>query len=110
MDEFVSDRYIALFWYHHFENLLIRGNGFNPQFVITTNIGWGDMHDREKHLHTSFKTMDKGYFESGVAVLDLLGSGFTSLGIEFAYRYGPYAFPSFKDNFTLRLSYSFLFR
>lgn len=109
MDEFVSDRYVALFWYHHFENLLYRGEKFNPQFVLLANIAFGDMRDRDKHHNAGFNTMEKGYFESGFAILDLLGSGFSSLGLEFAYRYGPNAFPAFKDNYTLRLSYTFLF-
>ena len=67
------------------------------------------MRDEDEHLNVPWKTMTKGYFESGVALLDLVGSGFTSLGLEFTVRYGPYAFPDFKDNYTLRLSYSFMF-
>ncbi len=109
VDEFVSDRYLALFWYHHFENLLYRSENFNPKLVLLTNIGIGDLRDRENHLHAPWGTMEKGFFESGVALLGLIGSGFSSLGVEFAYRYGPYAFPEFKDNYTLRLSYGFMF-
>lgn len=108
-DEFVSDRYLALFWHHHFENLLYRGENFNPQFVVLTRIGIGDLRDRVAHLHAPWGTMEKGFFESGVAILDLVGTGFSSLGVEFSYRYGPYAFPRFRDNYTLRLSYGFMF-
>ncbi len=109
VDEFVSDRYLALFWHHHFENLLYRGENFNPKFVLLTRIGIGDLRDREAHLHAPWGTMEKGFFESGVAILDLVGSGFSSLGVEFSYRYGPYAFPRFRDNYTFRLSYGFMF-
>lgn len=109
MDEFVSDRYIALFWYHHFENLLYRSENFNPGLVLLTNVGIGNMDDRDQHVNAPFEMMEKGFFESGVALLDIVGSGLSSLGLEFSYRYGPYAFPDFKDNYTLRLSYSFMF-
>jgi len=109
VDEFVSDRYVALFWHHHFENLLYRGRSFNPKVVLLTNIGFGDMHERENHLNTTFDTMERGFFESGIAILDLIGSGFISLGLEFSVRYGPYAYPRFKDNFSLLLGYSMMF-
>jgi len=109
VDEFVSDRYVALFWHHHFENLLYRGRSFNPQLVLLTNIGFGHMHDRERHLNTTFNTMERGFFESGIAILNLIGSDFTSLGLEFSVRYGPYAYPCFKDNFSLLLGYSVMF-
>ena len=109
VDEFVSDRYLALFWYHDFENLLYRSANFNPRLVLLTNVGIGDLRDREDHLYAPWGTMEKGFFESGVALLDLFGSGFSSFGVEFTYRYGPYAFPDFKDNYSLRLSYGFMF-
>jgi len=109
VDEFVSDRYVALFWYHHFENLLYRSENFNPKLVLLTNIGVGDLRDRGDHLNAPWNTMEKGFFESGIALVDIIGSGFSSFGAEFTVRYGPYAFPDFKDNYTLRLSYGFMF-
>jgi hypothetical protein len=110
MAEFVSDRYAALFFFHNFENLLSKRNGFSPGLVLLTNIGIGSLRQPEIHAGYELKSMNKGYFESGFAVTNLLGSGLTSMGIEFMYRYGPYAFPQFKDNFSLRLNYSFMFR
>ncbi len=109
MDEFASDRYIALFWYHNFERLLVNRPNFKPQFLLLTNIGFGSFSNGHQHLNAGFKSMEKGYFESGIAVLDLVGSGFSSLGFEFMLRYGPYAKPDFVDNFSLRLSYAFFF-
>lgn len=110
MSEFVSDRYVNLFFYHSFENLLINSPNFSPGVVLLTNIGFGSLQHPEWHEGYQIRTMEKGYFESGLALTDLIGSGFTSLGLEFMYRYGPYAFPQFKDNFSLRLSYSIMFR
>jgi hypothetical protein len=109
MDEFFSDSYLALFFYHNFESLLFRRPGFSPQLVLLTNAGIGTLSNPGQHLNQSLQSFEKGYLESGVALLDLLGSGITSLGVEFMVRYGPYAFPQFKDNYSLRLSYSVLF-
>jgi hypothetical protein len=110
MAEFVSDRYVNLFFFHNFEKLFLNREGFSPGLVLLTNIGFGSLSKPELQLGYNLKSMKKGYFESGFAITDLLGSGLTGMGIEFMYRYGPYAFPDFKDNFSLRLSYSILFR
>jgi len=110
MGEFVSDRYAALFFFHNFEKLLLNRKGFSPGLVLLTNVGIGSLSKPKLHLGYNLKSMKKGYFESGFAITDLMGSGLTSLGIEFMYRYGPYAFSDFKDNFSLRLNYSFMFR
>lgn len=108
--EFVSDRYVALFFYHNFENLLINRKGFSPGLVLLTNAGFGSLSQPQQHIGYSLQSMNKGYFESGFAITDLTGSGISSLGIEFMYRYGHYALPKFADNFSLRLSYSIMFR
>lgn len=108
-DEFVSDRYIALFWNHSFEELLFGQAGFSPEIVLITNVGIGTFGDRSMHHNAGFETLEKGFIESGLAVLNLLGPGITSPGLEFVYRYGPYSRDGFRENFSLRLSYSFLF-
>jgi hypothetical protein len=108
-DEFVSDRYVALFWQHDFENLIYRSVKFNPRLLLLTRLGAGALSQPSRHLNAGFATMEKGFFESGFALLDLLGSGFTSLGFEVMVRYGPYTLPEFRDNLSFRLSYSLLF-
>ncbi|MFO7979151.1 MAG: DUF5686 family protein, partial [Bacteroidales bacterium] len=108
MDEFFSDRYLAVFFNHNFGSLLWRTPGFSPQFAVITNAAFGNLEHPEYHVNTTLKSFPKGYFESGIAVLDVIGSGMTGIGVEFMVRYGPYAFPDFKDNYSVRLSYSFL--
>jgi hypothetical protein len=106
MDEFVSDRYVAVFWRHDFEQLLYRSPNFNPRFVLLTNagIGWISYNPYTEGIPPA--SMEKGFIESGLAVRDLYKLGFTRLGLEFMYRYGPYGLPSFSDNFSLRINYS----
>ena len=52
----------------------------------------------------NFKTMERGYFESGFVVNGLLATPFTKLGAGVFYRYGPYAFDRVWDNFALKVA------
>ena len=106
MDEFVADRYMALFWRHDFEQLLYRSPNFNPRFVLLTNAGIGWMSDNQYTAGILPASMEQGFVESGLAILNLYKVGFTRLGLEFLYRYGPNSLPSFGENFTLRINYS----
>lgn len=110
MNEFLSDRYVTLFFRHNFQNLLFKGKKFKPEFVITTNAAWGKLKDKNHHLGLPFKTMEKGFFESGLIVNNLLVlRGITGIGIGAFYRYGAYGLPSFKENIAVKLSLSLRF-
>lgn len=79
-----------------------------PELTLITNIGWGDMkHDDLENY--SFKTMDKGYFESGIIVEGLLAMPLMKLGGGIFYRYGPYSFNKTWSNFALKWSVIFTF-
>jgi hypothetical protein len=55
-----------------------------------------------------FKTMEKGYLESGIEVNNILkqksGLQYRGWGLGAFYRYGPYSNPTFKENLTITLS------
>lgn len=111
MNEFLSDRYLYLFYTHHFGKLLWRGKAFSPEFALATNFGIGDLAQRENHQGILFKTMNKGYLESGLLIDKLLTIGnFLSLGVAAYYRYGNYSLPQIKDNLALRFSLAFPFQ
>ncbi|HSI90164.1 MAG TPA: hypothetical protein VK927_03560, partial [Adhaeribacter sp.] len=109
LTEFLSDRYTALFLHHDFGGLLYRSNGFSPTLAAVTNIGFGSLQHPERHRNLAFSTMEKGYYESGLMVNDLLGTGFFGLGIGGFYRYGAYSKPVFKDNLALKGVLNFKF-
>jgi hypothetical protein len=109
MGEFISDRYLKLFFSHNFENLLFRGKGFSPGLAIKTNIGFGSLNNPEAHQGMNFNSMNRGFFESGIAITNLLGQGLTRMGLEFIYRYGPYEMPRFQENISVRLRYEIMF-
>lgn len=106
--EFFSDRQTALFM--RFSFLPIKLADFTqPTFVIHSAAGAGEMASRNEHVNYDFKVADKGYYESGLIIEDLLVSGFNGFGIGAFYRYGPYAFSEVSDNFVYKLSVTFNF-
>ncbi len=110
MNEFLSNRYAFLFYAHNFGKLLWRPKKFSPEFVVATNIGFGDLDHSEYHKGVSFKTMEKGYFESGLLINNLLNmSGIYTIGLGAFYRYGAYNLPDMADNFAYKVTLVFPF-
>ena len=111
MNEFIVHQYFSLFFQHSFESLLLRNPGYEPELVLIHNMGWGTLENSQNHIYRQVKSMEKGYFESGLAINRLLPQrwvrkvliGF-SPGIEVLYRYGPYSFDKNRDNLTLKMS------
>ena len=106
LDEFFCDRFVALYLSHNFSGMLWKTNSqfFNPELSIITNIGWGDMKRSEAYPEKNFKTMDKGYFESGIVIDGLMSTPLTKVGAGVFYRYGPYAFDNIWSNFAWKWS------
>ncbi len=110
MNEFLSDRYIYLFYTHQFGKLLWRGKNFSPEFAIATNVGFGWLENPGYHQNITFNIMDKGYFESGIQINNLLNmSGFYTLGVAIYYRHGYYHLPKTADNFAYKFTMLFPF-
>ncbi len=107
MNEFLSDRYAALYITHNFGKLLQRWEKFQPEFLLSTNLAFGDLKYKENHKNLNYKTLNRGYFESGFLINNLLNLRIYSLGVGAFYRWGPYTFPMFKDNIALKVSITF---
>ena len=107
-EEFFCDRFAALFLTHNFSGMLwkTQSDWFKPELVLATNIGWGDMR-RAEGFEKNFKTMEKGYFESGFVVKGLLNALWVKVGAGVFYRYGPYSFDNVWDNFAWKWSATF---
>ena len=106
LDEFFCDRFIALYLSHNFNGMLWKTDSqwFKPELTIATNIGWGDMRRAVAYPDKSFKTMEKGYFESGFVIDGILSSPIAKVGAGVFYRYGPYSLPKVWDNFAWKWS------
>ena len=108
--EFLSDKYVRLFYSHNFGSLLINTKRFKPQFIIVQNSGWGGLRDASDH-EIDFKTQDKIYLESGLIINNIikikyLNLFYFNLGMGGFYRYGSYGLGNFSDNLALKLSMS----
>ena len=105
-EEFFCDRFAALFFSHNFRNLLIDFKKFHPELILVTNIAWGKLSNENNY---DLKDLSKGYYESGIVIDSIIKTMFNKLGLGIFYRYGPYSFDKFSDNFTLKLSAGFNF-
>jgi hypothetical protein len=104
VNEFLSNRYVDVFLSHDFQSFLYRSKKFNPFLKLVTNLGWGNLDNISSHYNFPFKIMDKGYYESGLEINNLIKIPFTSLGVGAYYRYGPYAFSAPIDNFVAKIT------
>ena len=107
--EFVSDRYVNLFFSHNFGSLLFKKPKFQPQLVIFTNVGYGSLQHKEQQSHLGFKTMEKGFFESGLLVNNLVKINYYNivylgLGGGGFVRYGAYANDKTYRNIVYKIS------
>ena len=109
LDEFFCDRFVALYLSHNFSGMLWKTDSdwFKPELVLATNLGWGDMPRARAYPDKNFKTMEKGYFESGFVVKGLLSMPMVKLGLGAFYRYGPYSFDNVWNNFAFKWSATF---
>lgn len=100
-NEFFSDKFATLILKHKLKPFQI-SDKFKPQLVLLTKVAIGSMDQIERHQDISFKTLDKGFSESGFEINKLL-YGF---GLSFAYRYGAYYLPKFEDNIAFKFTFN----
>jgi hypothetical protein len=107
MSEFYSDEFVSLFLKQDFGGLIFSRPKFRPELNLVTNIGFGSMANPSYHQLVTFKSMEKGYFESGIVFNRVLNMGLIGYGAAVFYRYGPYAFTNVRENFSYKLTISF---
>jgi hypothetical protein len=107
--EFLSDRYAYLFINQNVGR--ITGNKskrFRPELSILHNMGIGSLKRNGLHQGIAFKTMEKGYLESGLMLSNLIRFSYLNLiylgfGAGGFYRYGNYALQKPSDNLAMKL-------
>lgn len=106
-NEFFVERYVSIFFRHSFGSLLLKTENFKPELSIISSAAFGDLGSINQHANQEFKTYEKGFFESGIQLDNLIeGLG---LGVGAFYRYGPYSLEDEEDNFVFKLSSQFSF-
>ena len=102
-NEFVGDSYVAVFLRHNFGKMW--EGKFSPRIVLCQNIGFCWLRRPDDHLGVSAAPMDKGYFETGLMIDNLISArDLLAMGIGFFYRYGAYSYDKPKDNFAIKVS------
>lgn len=99
-NEFFSNKYTSLQLKHTF-NKIDLGYKITPEFSIVTRMAWGEIDDINKHLGLAFKSLEKGFFESGIEANKI----YKGLGLTAFYRYGPNQLARFDDNLSIKISY-----
>lgn len=103
-NEFFSSEYVMFQLKHGFKRLTLFRN-IKPSIVLVSRMTWGNMQHAERHLGIVYKTLDRGFFESGIE-LNQIYKGFGLAGF---YRYGPNQLPRFEDNLAIKVSFIFDF-
>ena len=77
------------------------GYKIDPEISVATRMAWGNIDNAQNHLGLPFKTLEKGFIESGIEANKIFkGIGFTAY-----YRYGPNQLPRVDDNISIKISY-----
>jgi hypothetical protein len=100
-NEFFSDRY-SLFQMKHYFNKFQITKSIKPILILGTKVAFGGFSHPENHQGIAFKTMEKGFFESGFELQNI----FKGFGLATYYRYGPYQLSTFDQNIAIKLSFT----
>ena len=101
-NEFFSSRYVSFQVRHTFNKIKIAYK-VKPLLSVVTRMAFGTMDKPEQHLGFAYKTLEEGFFESGVELNQI----FKGFGLTGFIRYGPNGLPKVVDNFSIKLSYVF---
>lgn len=114
--EFLSDRSLMASYAHQTGPLFHKKTGkiiFAPQLKFFQSFAIGTLTNSQFYDFVEFKTMEKGYWESGIELNNIIkqkaGLQYRGWGLGAFYRYGPYANSSFNDNLTITLSMTISF-
>ncbi|MGC4023360.1 MAG: hypothetical protein QM734_16140 [Cyclobacteriaceae bacterium] len=114
MYEFTASAYSSVFLHHNFGNILLNKKYSKPELVLYHNMGIGKLENQSAHLGLTLQSFDKGYFESGIGLNNLLRSKYANVahwgvGAGVFYRYGSYQLTKTEDNVAVKLIFGLTF-
>jgi hypothetical protein len=112
--EFLSDRYVNMFFIHDFGSLLLKTKWLKPEFKIAYNAGWGNI-EKAGLYNIPFASKDKIYQEAGLYIDNILkikiyGFFFLRAGLGTYYRLGYYKYDKPADNLAFKISLGLSFK
>ncbi|TDE31791.1 carboxypeptidase-like regulatory domain-containing protein [Flavobacterium ranwuense] len=99
-NEFFSSEY-AYFQFKHGFSRVTLFKKVKPSLVLVSRMAWGNLQKPEQHIGLDYKTLNKGYFESGLELNQI----YNGLGLGGFYRYGPNQLSKFQDNIAVKISF-----
>ncbi|MFB0909581.1 MAG: DUF5686 family protein, partial [Flavobacterium sp.] len=99
-NEFFSSEFVYFQFKHGFNRVTILKK-VKPSLVLVSRMAWGNLQKPERQVGLDYKTLNEGYFESGIELNQI----FKGLGLTAFYRYGPNQLLRFEDNIAIKLSY-----
>ncbi|WP_310381691.1 DUF5686 family protein [Flavobacterium sp.] len=99
-NEFFSSEYL-FFQMKHGSNRVTLFKNVKPSLVLVTRMAWGNMKNPEQHVGIAYKTLNKGFFESGIELNQI----YKGIGLGGFYRYGPNQLAKFEDNIAIKISF-----
>ena len=100
-NEFAASRFTALYFRNTFLTRLNKPGNFKPEITISSSFGIGDA--KGMYETSPIKTINKGYYESGIYFGNLLRQLVFKYGFSIHYRYGPYKLPKEVDNWAFKI-------
>jgi hypothetical protein len=99
-NEFFSTEFMSFQFKHGFNRIFLVKK-IKPSVDFVTRMAWGNMKNPENHIGIEYKTLNKGFFESGIE----LNKIYNGLGLGGYYRYGPNHLSKFEDNLAIKLTF-----
>ena len=112
--EFLSDKYVNLFFKQNFGAFLFKAKYFQPEFSLLYNVGLGDLRNESDH-GIEFEVRRHPYQESGLIIDNLIRIpvfklAYIRLGIGGFLRHGYYEYDKFEDNLSVKTSLKVSFK
>jgi hypothetical protein len=110
--EFLSDRYVNLFYEQSFPAITMPVKFSRPKLSLIHAMGYGTLQNPEDHQGIPFKTLEKGLFESGIIIdqlvrINYVNIAYLGVGAGVFYRYGPNSLTNQRDNLAFKISITF---
>lgn len=102
LNEFAASQFSAVYLSHAIPLSLNTNKRIKPEIVLSTNAAWGNAPE-------GVSSFEKGYFESGIYLKNLLSNFIFQYGLSAHYRYGPYQLNKAIDNWAFKLGLEFAF-
>ncbi len=113
-NQFTNSQMVSAFFSHNFGTRLFATDNWKPKLMVTQAFGMGTL--EQKHLHAGgvLRDMNKGYYESGLIINDLMRYNlfnllYVGVGAGVFYNYGYYADDEWNKNLKVKLSGSVSF-